>query len=119
MGHSNLLVARGCVVEHRFGRVADMRDKLGFVHIGAPLAIPTRNGQSTRGESRSMSERRRLFELIVLWASAFILSKAVFSYIFDRPWPPTVGNLPWELTLAISYIVVALILIPWYRETLF
>jgi len=66
-----------------------------------------------------MSERRRLFELIVLGGSAFILSKAVFSYIFDRPWPPTVGNQPWELVLAISYTGLVLILIPWYRETQF
>jgi exopolysaccharide production protein ExoQ len=66
-----------------------------------------------------MSERRRLFELIVLGGSVFILSKAVVSYILDRPWPPTEGNPSWELVLAISYVGLTLVLIPWYRETLF
>lgn len=65
-----------------------------------------------------MSGRRRLFELIVLGGCAFILSKAVLSFVFD-PQPPTEGNAPWRLTLEICYIGLALVLIPWYRETLF
>lgn len=65
-----------------------------------------------------MSGRPRLFELIVMGGCAFILSKAVLSFIFD-PKPPVEGNPPWRMTLEISYIALALVLIPRYRETLF
>jgi exopolysaccharide production protein ExoQ len=66
-----------------------------------------------------MNGRRRLFELMVLGGCAFILSKAVLSYILDPQETPTAGNPAWRLILAISYIGLALVLFPWYRETLF
>lgn len=55
----------------------------------------------------------------MLGGCAFILSKAVFSYILDPQETPTAGNPTWRLILAISYIALMLLLIPWYHETLF
>lgn len=50
---------------------------------------------------------------------AFILTKAVLSYVLDPDETPTQGNPAWRMILAISYIGLVLVLIPWYRETLF
>jgi exopolysaccharide production protein ExoQ len=65
-----------------------------------------------------MSRSRRLFELIVLGGCAFILTKAILSYVLDAQETPTAGNPTWRLILAVSYIGMGLVLIPWYRETL-
>src|SRR5215475_3098976 len=65
-----------------------------------------------------MTRRQRLFELIVLGGCAFILSKAVLSFIFDPEETPTQGNPMWRLVLASSYVFLVLVLIPFSREAL-
>ena len=75
-----------------------------------------------------MSGPRRVFEAIVLGACAFILSKALLSFIL----PPymreaalhgettlTDGSPEWRLILAICYLGIVVVLSPWYRETIF
>jgi exopolysaccharide production protein ExoQ len=71
--------------------------------------------------------RRRFLELLVLGGCAFILSKALFSFLL----PPymreaallggdmTVGSPEWRLILTVSYLVIVMVLLPWYRETIF
>jgi exopolysaccharide production protein ExoQ len=66
-----------------------------------------------------MNGSRKLFEWIALMGCAFILTKAVLSYVLDPDETPTQGNPAWRMILAISYIGLVLVLIPWYRETLF
>jgi exopolysaccharide production protein ExoQ len=74
-----------------------------------------------------MNGNRRLFELIVLGGCAFILSKALLSFLLP-PYiqqaalngeTPTDGNPEWRLILFISYLGVITVLAPWYRETIF
>jgi exopolysaccharide production protein ExoQ len=66
-----------------------------------------------------MNGSRKLFEWIALMGCAFILTKAVLSYILDPDETPVQGNPAWRMILAISYIGLVLVLIPWCRETLF
>jgi O-antigen ligase len=74
-----------------------------------------------------MNGTRRLFELIVLGGCAFISSKALLSFLLP-PYmreaalhgePLTDGSPEWRLILAISYLGVVMVLVPWYRETIF
>jgi exopolysaccharide production protein ExoQ len=65
-----------------------------------------------------MNGTRRLFDFILLGGCAFIQSGACLSMVLDAE-PPLAGNPAWRSVLAISYLVVALVLLPWYRETLF
>jgi len=63
----------------------------------------------------------------VLGCCAFVLSKALLSFILP-PYmqeaalhgePMTDGSPEWRLILAISYLGVVMVLVPWYRETIF
>jgi exopolysaccharide production protein ExoQ len=74
-----------------------------------------------------MNGNRRTVELIVLGCCAFVLSKALLSFILP-PYmqeaalhgePMTDGSPEWRLILAISYLGVVMVLVPWYRETIF
>lgn len=66
-----------------------------------------------------MSRTRRFFELIVLGGSALILSGGLLSMLLEAEQPGHEGSPAWRLILGISYLSVALVLLPWYRETLF
>jgi O-antigen ligase len=66
-----------------------------------------------------MNGTRRYFDLIVMGGCAFILSKALLSFVLAPSETPTEGNPEWRLILTVSYFGVAMILIPWYRETYF
>jgi exopolysaccharide production protein ExoQ len=66
-----------------------------------------------------MNGRRRLLELFVLGGCAFILTQAILSLVLLPGDTPTEGNSIWKLILSISYLSVAAILFPYYRETLF
>ena len=69
-----------------------------------------------------MNGRRRFLELLVFGVCAFILSKALLSLILtpgDTPAEGGAGNPVWKLILAVSYLSVAMILVPYYEETLF
>ena len=66
-----------------------------------------------------MSGRRKLFELTVLGGAACILSGALLALIVGTGRTPLDGNAAWRLIRAISYLGVAVVLAPWYRETLF
>lgn len=67
-----------------------------------------------------MNGTRRLFELLVLGGCAVVVSGALLPLIFDPGRTgPEEGNPAWRLLLAVSYLAVALVLLPWYRETLF
>lgn len=67
-----------------------------------------------------MNGIRRPFELIVMGGCAFILTKAVLSFILPPiEFPPTQGNEEWRWILSVSYVGLVVVLIPWYRETLF
>jgi O-antigen ligase len=66
-----------------------------------------------------MNGTRRLLELIVLASSALIASGALVPQILDAEGTGLDGNPAWRLVLAISYLCVALVLFPWYRDTLF
>jgi len=65
-----------------------------------------------------MSGTRRLFELLVLGGCAVIVSGALLGLILN-PGRTGEGNPTWRLLLAINYAAVAVVLLPWYRETLF
>lgn len=64
-----------------------------------------------------MNGTRRLFELIVLGGTALILSGGLLSLVLGETADD--GNPAWRSVLTISYLAVALVLLPWYRETLF
>jgi len=66
-----------------------------------------------------MNGMRRLFELIVLGGSALILSGGLLSMLLGDERNVVDGSPAWRLVLGISYLGVALVLLPWYRETLF
>jgi len=66
-----------------------------------------------------MNGTRRLFELIVLAGTALILSGGLLSLVLDTEQNAIDGSPMWRLVLGISYLGVALVLLPWYRETLF
>lgn len=61
---------------------------------------------------------RKLFELILLGGCAFILTKALLSFVLAPQETPVEGNPVWRLILSISYLGVTLVLVPWYRETM-
>src|SRR5215467_1430111 len=52
-------------------------------------------------------------------ACAFILSRAVLSLFLAPGETPTEGNPFWKLILAISYLSIFLILLPFYREVIY
>lgn len=64
-----------------------------------------------------MNGRRRFLGLLVLGSCAFILSKALLSFALPSDVPPVEGNAQWRLILTCSYLGVAMVLLPWYRET--
>jgi exopolysaccharide production protein ExoQ len=66
-----------------------------------------------------MNGTRRLVELIVLGGSALVLSGALIALLLETERTGLDGNPAWRLLLAINYAAVALVLLPWYRETLF
>src|SRR5215472_16193078 len=66
-----------------------------------------------------MNGTRRLFELIVLAGCALILSGGLLSLVLGTDQTAIEGSPAWRMVLAISYLGAALVLLPWYRETLF
>lgn len=66
-----------------------------------------------------MTATRRLCELLLLGAAAIALSGGLLPMLLDRGQTGTEGSPAWRLALEISYVGVALVLLPWYRETLF
>jgi exopolysaccharide production protein ExoQ len=72
-----------------------------------------------------MNGTRRPFELIVMGSCAFILSKALLPFLLSpgTPLAPEKtaidGDPTWRLILTISYVGVVMVLVPWYRETIF
>jgi exopolysaccharide production protein ExoQ len=68
-----------------------------------------------------MNGTRRLFELLALGGSALILSGGLLSMVLDTGGTAMAldGSPAWRLVLGISYLGVALVLLPWYRETFF
>jgi len=58
-------------------------------------------------------------ELVVLALCAFLLSQALLSMILAPGATPAEGNPVWRTILSVSYLSVALILVPYYRETLY
>jgi exopolysaccharide production protein ExoQ len=66
-----------------------------------------------------MNGMRRLAELIVLGGSALVLSGAFLAMLLETEQTGLEGNPSWRLLLAINYAAVALVVLPWYRETLF
>ncbi len=66
-----------------------------------------------------MNKLRRFVELLVMGGCAFILSKALLSFVLAPEETPIEGNPVWRMILTISYLAVATVLIPWYRETIF
>jgi exopolysaccharide production protein ExoQ len=66
-----------------------------------------------------MNGTRRLFELLVLGGCALILSGGLLAMVLDRDHTALDGSPAWRLVLGISYLGVAVVLLPWYRETLF
>lgn len=65
-----------------------------------------------------MSERRRSLELFVLGACAFILTRGLLSITLFPGDVVAEGNPIWKMILAVSYLSVAAVLAPYYRETL-
>jgi exopolysaccharide production protein ExoQ len=66
-----------------------------------------------------MNGTRKYLDLIVMGGCAFILSKALLSFVLAPSETPTEGNPEWRLILTVSYFAVAMVLIPWYGETFF
>lgn len=66
-----------------------------------------------------MNGPRRLLGILVLGACAFILTGAILTLILPPGDTPSEGNQLWRLILSVSYLSVAAILIPYYRETLY
>jgi len=66
-----------------------------------------------------MNGARRLFELLMLGGCALILSGGLLALALDRDNMGFDGNPQWQLVLGISYLGVAVVLLPWYREALF
>lgn len=67
-----------------------------------------------------MTRSPSFIESLVLGGCAFILTKALLSLILVPTGDaPMEGNPVWKLTLAVSYAGVAMMLVPYYRETLF
>jgi O-antigen ligase len=66
-----------------------------------------------------MSGLRRLLEILVLGACAFILTGAILTLILAPGDTPSEGNSLWRLILSVSYLSVAAILIPSFREAFY
>ena len=66
-----------------------------------------------------MNGTRRFFELLVLEGCALILSGGLLSLLLGAEQTAIEGSPAWRMVLAISYLGAALVLLPWYRETLF
>jgi exopolysaccharide production protein ExoQ len=66
-----------------------------------------------------MNTRPKLHEFVVLGACAFVLTSAVLSLVLTPGDTPTEGNDLWRLILGIGFLGAALILVPFYRETLY
>ena len=66
-----------------------------------------------------MNADRRIIELLVLGACAFVLSRALLSFVLGPGDTPTEGNWVWQLILAACYLGVVLLLVPFYREALY
>jgi exopolysaccharide production protein ExoQ len=66
-----------------------------------------------------MNGTRKYLDLIVMGGCAFILSKALLSFVLAPSETPTEGNPEWRLILTVSYFAVAMVLIPWYGEIFF
>jgi exopolysaccharide production protein ExoQ len=66
-----------------------------------------------------MSGGRKIVESLVLGGCAFLLSEALLPLILPSQDNPTEGSLAWQLVLGGCYLSAAIILIPYYRETLF
>ena len=66
-----------------------------------------------------MNGARRFFELLVLEGCALILSGGLLSLVLGTDQTAIEGSPAWRMVLAISYLGAALVLLPWYRETLF
>lgn len=68
-----------------------------------------------------MNRARRLFELLVLGGAALNLSGALgalLTLVFNTGGTALDGSPQWRLLLAISYLGVAWVLLPWYGEAL-
>ena len=65
-----------------------------------------------------MSGTQRLFELIMLGGCAFLLTKALLPVVLPSQQTPTEGNPERRLILAISYLGVVMVLVPWHWETM-
>jgi exopolysaccharide production protein ExoQ len=70
-------------------------------------------------ECREMNARPRLYEFLVLGACAFVLTQAVLSLVLPAGETPTEGNDIWKMILIVGYLGVVIILVPFYRETLY
>jgi exopolysaccharide production protein ExoQ len=66
-----------------------------------------------------MSGRARPFEWIVLGGCSFVLTQAILSLVLGAGETPTEGNATWKLILAVGYLSVVSILVPFHRETLY
>jgi exopolysaccharide production protein ExoQ len=66
-----------------------------------------------------MNGTRRLFELLVLGGCALVLSGGLLGMVLERDHTALDGSPAWRLVLGISYLGAAVVLLPWYRETLF
>lgn len=67
-----------------------------------------------------MNPRRRILELLVLGICAFVVTKAILAQVIDPgDAAPTEGSATFQLILGLSYLGVAWILVPYYRETLY
>jgi exopolysaccharide production protein ExoQ len=66
-----------------------------------------------------MNGDRKIVESLVLGGCAFILSEALLPLILPAQDNPTDGSPAWQLVLGVCYLSVAILLIPYYRETLF
>ncbi len=66
-----------------------------------------------------MKRPRRFLELLVLGGCGFILTQGILSLVLAPGDTPTDGNTVWKLILSVSYLSVAVMLVSYYRETLF
>jgi exopolysaccharide production protein ExoQ len=66
-----------------------------------------------------MNAHRRSLELLVLGGSLWVLTGGILSLVLHPGEAPTEGNASWRLILAVCYLGVVLILLPYYREALY
>jgi exopolysaccharide production protein ExoQ len=66
-----------------------------------------------------MKRPRRFLELLVLGGCGFILTQGILSLVLAPGDTRTDGNTVWKLILSVSYLSVAVMLVSYYRETLF